>query len=214
MSIRIKTIAASGVAIALLAGCAGTQGPLDSSPSATVAPSATASAVAKEITEEQWLAAVDPESSDAVIALVAEPGIALVINAYDPSGMTALHYAVTNGDAEAVAALLDAGADPFRRTAKGFPARGAIHIAAAQGDVAMLQMLLDHGVGVDELDGAGGHALLWAAYKGQPEAVAFLLAKGADPALVDGSGMNAAERAEGQGFTEVADMIFAVLPNE
>ncbi|MES1171380.1 MAG: ankyrin repeat domain-containing protein [Actinomycetota bacterium] len=185
--------------------------PQASDPSPSPTPTAVGAAT---ISKEQWLAALDPDDGARVAALLTEPGVATVVDVRDAEGMSALLYAAQRGDAELVGALLDAGADPTQREMSGFPVKGAIHIAAAAGDIATLTVLLDHGLDVNTLDGASGHALLWAAYKGQADAVTLLLAKGSDTTLVDGSGMNASERAAGEGFTEIAAQIAAAMPAE
>ena len=55
-------------------------------------------------------------------------------NDADADGTTALHWAVHHGDAELVAALLDAGAKVDARNRYGVP---PLHLAAENGDAAM-----------------------------------------------------------------------------
>jgi hypothetical protein len=54
------------------------------------------------------------------------------IDAQDADGLTALHHAATRGDAEAIIALLDAGADPQKKTAGGM--RPAAMLPASTAD--------------------------------------------------------------------------------
>ena len=201
----------SGIAVVLgvglaLTGCSATTPP-------TPSPSATSDASATQVTKDEWLASLGSQGVAATDLLLAEPGAVQWIDIIDDSGMTALLYAADAGDADAVAHLLDAGADPLWRD-RHQPARGPIHIAAAKGDLAVLQVLLDHGVDVDALDGAGGGALLWAGYKGQLAAAQMLLDAGADPTIVDATGMNAAERAADAGYPEVAAVIQAAIDGD
>ena len=196
MSRRLVVAVLCG-AVLTLAGCS--QGAPASAPTSPVsgAPT-TASAAAEAVTKEQWLATMGPDGVSAITSLLDEPGAQALLDVRNADGWSALLFATDAGDTDAVARLLEAGADPLERTLTGLPTVGAMHLAAANGDVEMLRVLLDHGVPVDTLDGAGGHALLWAAYKGQREAAQFLLDAGADPTIVDGSRMNAAQRAEGE----------------
>jgi len=59
---------------------------------------------------------------------------------------TPLHEAAVKGDAAAVAALLDAGADPDARTEKGAT---PLHIATLKGHAAAIAPLLDAGADPD-----------------------------------------------------------------
>lgn len=73
------------------------------------------------------------------------------------------------------ATLLD-GANP-NRPAKNYP----IHTAAAAGDLACLDALLDHHARLDLLDSAGRSPLRVAIESAQPEAAILLLQRGAQP---------------------------------
>jgi ankyrin repeat protein len=55
-----------------------------------------------------------------------------------------------------------------------------MHVAAVQGHIAILKIMLEHGVHVDVLDEFGRTPLLAAALSNRPEAMKFLLAHGAD----------------------------------
>lgn len=60
----------------------------------------------------------------------------------------------------------------------------AMVTAAVNDDVRAMEALVEEGASIDRFDGSGVTPLLAAAYSGAPEAVAFLLARGADPRLV------------------------------
>ncbi len=60
-------------------------------------------------------------------------------------------------------------------------ATAPLHLAAAKGDLATVQKLLDDGAKVDQTDNLGRTALYFAAEKGSNKVVALLLAKGANP---------------------------------
>jgi uncharacterized protein len=136
------------------------------------------------------------------------------VNATQPDGMTALHWAVerrdhamidvllaagakhditnrtgasplylaaTNGDAAAIARLLDAGEDANAvLTAEG---ETVLMLASHTGNAEAVKLLLDRGADPNAQQVRGQTALMWAAAEGHAEAVKLLLAGGADPAL-------------------------------
>ena len=63
---------------------------------------------------------------------------------------------------------------------------------ALNGDVRLLQMLLDHGASPNVKNKLGGTALMWAASYGYDEAIQIMLNKGADPRIKDVDGLTAA----------------------
>jgi len=139
---------------------------------------------------------------------------AVDVNAAQPDGMTALHWAVerhdlpmmnalleagakhdltnrtgasplylaaTNGDAAAIARLLDAGEDANAvLTAEG---ESVLMLASQTGDAASVKLLLDRGADPNTQQLRGQTALMWAAAEGHAEVVKLLLARGADPGL-------------------------------
>src|SRR5262249_2178152 len=87
-----------------------------------------------------------------------------------------LYDAALAGKAGEVARLLEAGADVNDQGDRGT----ALHVAAFQGDVAMVTLLLDKGADIERVETAlGGHPLHVAVTYNQPEVVALLLARGA-----------------------------------
>ncbi len=133
------------------------------------------------------------------------------VNAAQPDGSTALHWAAYRGDARTAAVLLAAGAHPNVKTDTGMT---PLILACVSGNVQLVQALLDHGADVNQTlshgetplmmaartgtvpilalllrHGApidareklrGTTALMWAAANSNPDAVRFLVAKGAD----------------------------------
>jgi uncharacterized protein len=147
---------------------------------------------------------------EAVKALIRQ---AVDVNAAQGDGMTALHWAALNDDAEltrmllyaganvraatrinaytplllaaraghaaALAALLEAAADPNAATANGTT---ALMFAAASGDVAAVRVLLDHGADVNAKESVRGLTpLMFAAAANHPPIVELLAGRGADP---------------------------------
>ncbi len=96
-------------------------------------------------------------------------------------GYTALHLAAREGNTDALAALVEAGADPHAVTTTGVT---ALHFAAASGRTRALQVLIEGGATVDVGTTADDQTpLMWAAAANRLEAVTTLLDAGADPLL-------------------------------
>ena len=104
-----------------------------------------------------------------------------------------LHVAIVSGDADKVREVLtraenlrdvlEASSDTSRRT--------AIHLAARQGDVAILELLVDFGASIESRDGAGRTALHVASEYGRGSACGLLMRLGSDPETQDGAGRSA-----------------------
>ena len=83
------------------------------------------------------------------------------------------------GDTVALQAAIDSGTDPNARRSDGY---AAIHLAAKQGQLASLKLLLANGARIEERDRKHAHtAVHKAAWGNRPEVLAYLLAAGADP---------------------------------
>lgn len=93
-----------------------------------------------------------------------------------PDGSSALHYAVYEQDAERVAALLDAGADPNLSNRYG---ANPMQLAAEVGDAAILDLLLRAGADVDSPNPEGQTALMLVARTGNVAAAKLLVDHGA-----------------------------------
>jgi ankyrin repeat protein len=108
------------------------------------------------------------------------------VNAPQPDGATALHWAAYRGDPQAVAWLLAAGAKPGVANRDGAT---PLSLACVAGSAAVIEQLLDAGVDVNERLPNGETALMMAARTGSLEAVTLLIERGAD--------VNAAESLRG-----------------
>jgi len=112
---------------------------------------------------------------DAVRTLIARGND---VNAAQGDGMTALHWAASNGDAKIAALLLQARArvDVVTR----IDAHTPLHIASRVGSAAVVKLLLDAGADASVRTGTGVAPIHFAALAGSGEVIAALLDRGAD----------------------------------
>lgn len=130
-----------------------------------------------------------------MIALLTGAGVD--VNGYDSRGFTPLILASYNGHAEAIDALIDAGADPCKPD--GTQGNTALMGAAFKGNDVIAARLLKTGCDVNTRNHAGQTALMMAALFGRYMQVDMLVMAGADPALVDASNRSARTVASAQG---------------
>jgi ankyrin repeat protein len=117
----------------------------------------------------------DAKLTAKLLAAKANPG------AVTDTGMTPLSLACESGNAEVVRALLKAGADANQTLANG---ETPLMMAARTGRVPILEVLLANGAQIDAKEKLRGTtALMWAAANSNPNAVRFLVSKGADLSL-------------------------------
>lgn len=101
----------------------------------------------------------------------------LDVNAAEPDGTTALHWAVRIDDAQTVQTLLRAGAKAKASNRYGVT---PLSLAATNGNAAIIEALLKAGADPNAVQPAGETALMTAARTGKVDAVKALLAHGAD----------------------------------
>jgi ankyrin repeat protein len=94
------------------------------------------------------------------------------VNAAQPDGTTALHWAVRQDDLDTVEALLRAGANAKAATRYGVT---PLYLAATSGNAAMIEKLLKAGADPNSANPSGETALMTAARTGKVEAVKMLL---------------------------------------
>ncbi len=99
------------------------------------------------------------------------------VNAAQPDGTTALHWAVRRNDVAAVDALIEAGANVKAANRYGVT---PIALAATNGNAAIVGKLLDAGVDVNSANPGGETALMTAARVGRIDAVKLLIERGAN----------------------------------
>ena len=100
------------------------------------------------------------------------------VNAAQPDGMTALHWAATRDDVPLAKMLLAAGAQTSPKTRLG--ELTPLFIASKRGSAPMIEALLKAGANANAVDSTGATPLMLASAAGSAEAVEMLLAHQAD----------------------------------
>ncbi|TVQ92376.1 MAG: hypothetical protein EA400_03955 [Chromatiaceae bacterium] len=129
----------------------------------------------------------------------------------DSCDWTPLMKAALNGHTAAAARLLAAGAAVDAEDKGGYT---ALMLAASNNHAELLDLLLEHGAMIDAKERTQGFtALIWAAQRGQHDAVASLLRQGADRSLPDHTGQTARDHAEAEGHAAIAALLAAPDPD-
>ena len=149
-----------------------------------------------------WAAGADARLADAVMRADRETvrsllGQKIDVNATQPDGMTALHWAVRADDIDTVQLLLRSGAKVNAATRYGVT---PLYLAAVNGNAAMIESLLKAGADANSANPGGETALMTASRTGKVEAMRVLLDHGAN--------VNARETVRGQ-----TALMWAVLEN-
>lgn len=154
--------------------------------SATSLATATSSAAATATAgvEERLVEAIKSRDADAVRTLLAE---GVDVNAPQPDGATALHWAVYRDDLDTATMLIEAGANVNAANELGAT---ALWLAADNGSAPMIERLLEAGADPDVALPEGETPIMTAARTGSPDAVRLLIAHGAD--------LNVAEQSRAQ----------------
>ena len=140
----------------------------------------------------QFLQAVRDRDGDTVTSLLNEPGSTLINTRDYATGENALHIVVQRRDTMWVQFLLQRGANPNQKDAKGVtPLQGAAQLGFIEGVAA----LLEGGARVDPTDGAGETPLISAVHRRDIALVELLVSKGANPDKADVSGRSARDYA-------------------
>ncbi|KAK3775055.1 hypothetical protein RRG08_048265 [Elysia crispata] len=131
------------------------------------------------------------------------------INNTDKRGSTALHLACQRHNS-AIALLLLTSPDCKLDLIDKETGEGALHSAAREGLLTVVQTMCSLGVEVESKTADGFTALHLACKFGHIEVARSLLFVGADPDVVNGDGMTAEIMALAQGFTNVAELLTSV----
>jgi uncharacterized protein len=130
------------------------------------------------------------------------------VDAFAPDGFPLLSLALFFGQPEVFRYLLEQGADV--NLAARNPMRVApLHAAAARGDLAAVQLLLERGADANARQQSGYVALHTAAASGRKEMAELLLAHGAHPDAATDAGETAADLAQQAGHAALAAWLAA-----
>ncbi|MEO5739663.1 MAG: ankyrin repeat domain-containing protein, partial [Vicinamibacterales bacterium] len=133
------------------------------------------SAIARSAKAEAPLAAAVQRADRATISRLLDKKVG--INAPQPDGTTALHWATYNDDLDLVSRLLGAGADVRATNRYGVT---PLSIACENGNAPVITKVLDAGADANAALPGGETMLMTAARTGKADAVRVLLARGAD----------------------------------
>jgi uncharacterized protein len=145
----------------------------------------------------QLLDAVKSGNAQAVRALLQKKAN---VNASDPDGTTALHWAALGNDVETVDLLIGAGANAKAANIFGIT---ALTVACTNANADIVERLLKAGADPNAAVGEGETPLMTAARTGNPEAVQLLVAHGAQVNARTKAGQTALMWAAAEGHTAV-----------
>jgi uncharacterized protein len=128
------------------------------------------------------------------------------LNVRDSRGYTPLIIATYNGQLEAAAVLLEAGADV---NASDFGGNTSLMGVSFKGYPEIATLLIGYGADLNLQHGNGGTALMFASMFGRNNMVKLLLDFGADINIRENRGMTAADLAAQQGNMEAVEMLEA-----
>lgn len=111
-------------------------------------------------------------------------------NARDGSGLTLLQHAAARNKYISATLLLEGGADPDMKS-RGTHGYTALHYAAENDNVQMIELLAKHKANLDVTDKNKQTPLHVAAHEGNPKAIYALVRAGADMFAKDSSGFTA-----------------------
>ncbi|MCS7023323.1 MAG: ankyrin repeat domain-containing protein [Bryobacteraceae bacterium] len=129
------------------------------------------------------------------------------VNAAQPDGSTALHWAAYQDELEMARLLLEAGANPNARNRYGVT---PLWIAASNGNGEMVALLLDSGADANQTSPGGETVLMMASRTGSLSAVKALLARGAEVSAQEPQyGQTALMWAAAEGHVPVVEALLA-----
>lgn len=151
--------------------------------------------------EEKVLLSAIGQDNDLIIEKYVGSGVDFSGKTED--GIVFMAFAIFSGSSSIVKKFLQNDVDANST----FDFRPVLSIAAMFGEAGITQLLLDNGAKVDELDGPGQTALMFAAKSGYIEIVEILLIAGADLSIKDRNGETALDKAVTKNHFEVQKLL-------
>lgn len=129
--------------------------------------------------ETPFFSSMKGNSPTCIDALINYPNSNINIAARDFLGNCVLHTAVQWSSYEAATKVISLTDGTSLVEARNLSGKTALHIAASQGNLRFIKMLLGYGIDVNESDELGRSALVYAINGNKLEAIKYLLANGA-----------------------------------
>jgi ankyrin repeat protein len=129
-----------------------------------------------------------------------------LLDSYSDDGFPAIGLAVFFRQPELARTLIERGADVNAAARNAFRV-APVHAAAAVRDIAIMQLLIDHGADVNARQQMGYTALHTAAQHGDDVMLDLLLAAGADPRAAGDDGKTPADLAAAHGHTAIVERL-------
>lgn len=136
-----------------------------------------------------------------------------IVNSYDSSGYSCVHWAAKKDDAGLIQTLHENGADLGAITKNG-TAMLPIHWAASDGKVNVIRYILMHRQDLNATESNGCSPLVIATQYNQVNAVIFLLQSKADITLKDNNGDTALHWAAYKGHVQLLGLLAYRMPQE
>ncbi|MEM7333375.1 MAG: ankyrin repeat domain-containing protein [Chloroflexota bacterium] len=135
------------------------------------------------------------------------------ISTIDNQGNTLLHHAATTNQVEIATVLLADGEIDLehRRDRFGFT---PLLAAAFEGQVEMVELLIEHGANIEAVDDWNDTAVNVAAWNGELAAIEKLIELGANPNVDNNNGQNALDHAKNQGHEEVEEFLATLIEDQ
>lgn len=138
--------------------------------------------------ETPFFSSMKGNSPACIDALLQYPASHIDINARDFLGNCVLHTAVQWLAYDAAMKVISMTNGSSLTYARNLAGKTPLHVAASQGSLRFIQMLLQYGVDVNESDELGQTALVYAINGNKVEAVKYLLQESASPSQQDSYG--------------------------
>ncbi len=120
-----------------------------------------------------------------------------------PNALLPVPWAAFSGCPEVLQKLLTNGGSPDAE----FDTRAALIIGAMNGNLKVVQTLVDAGADINNYEGTGMTALMFAAEYNYPDIAQYLLQRGADKTMTNKSGETALDLAIKKGNTDIIELL-------